>query len=282
MIDKILNAFPSYLGDVIPKLDYQGGINPHLPSPIEYLTIANVKVPLFGGILAGEMRLLEKLLELQASVYTGLTTVMKLIGADEYTSIPDIHRALKIGSFQTYKYSTAKINWNKIGQPELAKIAEKQGVTIFTTTATEDDRSVQDVVEKYYDAWVEAGFNQESGLAAANAVLNKQAPISRELGELVTFDADDVLKQAGLSWQEVDAIEDLVNPDISYLLILKFRVGIGQFNIFDYVPYRERAGIIDALKGELANKDISNPVVASNANIEVENTSSAGGDENLG
>jgi len=284
MIDKILQTFSTTLGDIVYPESTSSipTINPKLPPTDKYLKIGEIDFPLYSGMLAGEMRLLEKLLELQNSIQKGVTSLTKLIGADEYTPLSDIRRALRTGGFQTYKNTVVKVAWTKIGQPELAKIAATQGVDFFTSTVGPDgDRSVQDVIDQFYPAWIETGYSPDPGLKLANAVLNKQPLITRELADFISFDPEEVLQQSGLTWEEIDLIEDLVNQDIGYLLIIKFRLGIGQYNILDYLPYAEKIQLIDSLKAELSGQPVLNANVASNDAVETENSEGGGGQENL-
>jgi hypothetical protein len=277
MIDKILSTFPSDLGQILTPAGTSSTttvteINPYLPTPIGYLDIANVQLPLFGGILAGEMRVFEKLIQLQTDVIRGFNEIVAAIGATQYESVSDIRRALKLGQFQQYSYTTAKVAWTKLGQAELAAAATKQGVTIFTSTVTpEGDTTVQDIIVNYFDIWREAGFTQDTGLEMANAVLAKSAPVTKTLGTLVTFDAEEILRQCVLTWEEIEMIEDLMNPDVPYLLIIKFRVGIGSYNLLDYVPYHQRATIIESIKAEISTVPPSTEPVANNANVETLN-----------
>lgn len=274
MIDKILTNFSTYLGGYTPEQMSQShtdALKSYLPTPISYLDIAGVPVPLFGGILAGEMKLLEKLVTLQNDTLAGVSTLLKIIGGDEYTTTPEIQRAVRVGQYQSYLTTVAKVTWTKLGQTELFNAAQKQGVSYFSASISPDgDETVQEIIEKYFDTWIEAGYAPRSGVELANLVLNKQPPVKREAGPLVEFDYEEALKQSGLTWIDIDSLEDLLNPDVPYLLIIKFRTGLGQFNPFDYVPYAQKAGLVEELKRELSSQSVPPPVVASNANVEVD------------
>jgi hypothetical protein len=171
-----------------------------------------------------------------------------------------------------------KVDWKKLGQPELAKIAAELNLEVFTSTIIGEDRRVQDIVENFYSAWLEVGYVAASGLELVNLVLTKQAPYKVEEGELIKFDPDEILANASITWDELNILDTLLNVDLPYLLIIKFRTGIGQYNIFDYLPLAERKRVIDALKVELSTSPkVETPPVAENPNVET--TTTEGGAE---
>ena len=271
MIDNILSIYaPAEIG---PPVNLT-----LLPPAVETITIANVSVPLYGSILAGESKAVEKLLAIVQTMYKSVNNLYSAIGAPKNTPFSEIIRALQFGRFQSVKYEDVKVDFRKIGYTELAAIAKARGVSIFTAVLEEDgNREVQDVVEKYFGTWVELGYEATTGLEMANLILSKTSPVKEIKGEVLHFKGDEILDVAGLSWDELSNMDELLSDDLPYLTVIKFRTGIGSFNLFDYISPTEKAIVLEKLRVELAGVKPSEDVFA-NANIEtiVEETSEEG------
>jgi hypothetical protein len=242
-----------------------------LPDPEYYLDLKGISIPLYGGLISGEVELFNQFTEKVDRITRGFQGILRDIKAPSNYTVEQVINALRVGSIENIKYHFKDVNFSELGFNELNKIAKERGVTFLIETITEGDDSVQKIVEQYYELWIENGYTG-SAIVITNEILSETKPIVIDGVEIQKIDSEEVVKRSGLTWEEIEGLPSFLDPLLPYLAIIKFRTGIGSYVVFSFMRPDELVEATMALQEEFETRklEITPELIHHNENVQIE------------
>jgi hypothetical protein len=243
-------------------------------SQIELLP--GLSVPLYGELLVGERDLFKQVEDVVYPYFVKINNLVKAIGQPNI-DIDNLFSQLQMGVVVSPVYKEIEVDYEKLGYSALTDLAERAGVKLFMSTALlidgEINSELTDILVNYKDIWFNNGISGSTALDMANSVLLKEPVYIFEKLETKEVDSAKLLEQTKLTWDDLYTLKGLTSDDFKALLIIYFRVGIGDFNPFEYMTQSGAANIIKQILAELPSNAIpESEAVVANLNNEKEPT----------
>ena len=233
-----------------------------------------LSVPLYGELLVGERDLFKQIEDVVYPYFVKINSLVKAIGQPNI-DIDSLFSQLQMGVVVSPVYKEVEVDYKKLGYQELADLAERAGVKIFMSTALlidgEINSELTDILVKYKDVWFNNGISGSTALDMANSVLLKEPVYIFEKLETKEVDSAKLLEETKLTWDDLYTLKGLTSDDFKALLIIYFRVGIGDFNPLEYMTQSGAANIVKQILAELPSNAVpEGEAVAANLNNEKE------------
>jgi hypothetical protein len=245
------------------------------------LIIPQIYVPIYGQLLVGEQALLKKIEEKLHPFIIKINNLLKAIGNPASQDLDSLVSQLQMGAVAIKTYKPVEIDYDKMGYPVLKDLADRAGVILFNNTSPIIEGLVStellDIFSNYADTWFNNSIPGDTVLDMANAVLDKSTVLVQDSNITVKqIDAEKTLKEVGLTWADLQVLQETSSPYFTSLLLIYFRTGIIDFNPLEFLTLAEADNVAEKLISEIKGvKTIDEPVVA-NQNIEKQTQAASG------
>jgi hypothetical protein len=245
------------------------------------LIIPQIYIPIYGQLLVGEQALLKKIEEKLHPFIIKINNLLKAIGNPSSQDLDSLVSQLQMGAVVIKTYITVEIDYDKMGYPVLKDLADRAGVTLFNNTSPIIEGLVStellDIFSNYADIWFNNGIPGDTVLDMANAILGKLTVLVQDSNITVKqINAEEVLREVGLTWADLQVIQETSSPYFTSLLLIYFRTGIIDFNPLQFLTLAEADNVAEKLINEIKEvKAIDEPVVA-NSNLEKQTQTTSG------
>jgi hypothetical protein len=245
------------------------------------LIIPQIYVPIYGQLLVGEQALLKKIEEKLHPFIIKINNLLKAIGNPASQDLDSLVSQLQMGAVAIKTYKTMEIDYDKMGYPVLKDLADRAGVALFNNTSPIIDGLVStellDIFSNYADTWFNNNIPGDTVLDMANAVLDKSTVLVQDSNITVKqIDVEKTLKEVGLTWGDLQVLQESSSPYFTSLLLIYFRTGIIDFNPLEFLTLAEADNVAEKLISEIKGaKAIDEPVVA-NSNHEKQTQAASG------
>jgi hypothetical protein len=245
------------------------------------LIIPQIYIPIYGQLLVGEQALLKKIEEKLHPFIIKINNLLKAIGNPASQDLDSLVSQLQMGEVAVKTYKTVEIDYDKMGYPALKDLADRAGVILFNNTSPIIEGLVStellDIFSNYADIWFNNNIPGDTVLDMANAVLDKSTVLVQDTNITVKqIDAEKILKEVGLTWADLQIVQESSSPYFTSLLLIYFRTGIIDFNPLEFLTLAEADNVAEKLISEIKGvKAIDEPVVA-NKNIEKQPQTASG------
>ena len=241
-----------------------------IPQSSNVLNIAGLEVPLYGELLGIEQLFfttINNAIKPYQVKLDQLKTVLDLNSLDLDSLIPQ----LQIGKIISNVYSEIPVDYDKLGYKELRELADKAGVEVFSniypTIDGEPSMGLVNVAQAYYEKWINNNLVDLNPTLVdiCNHILLKK-PV-RQITDvtLKEVDAEKLLKELELSWDDLYLLESLNKDEFIANLLIFVRTGVGAFSVLNYVTITEKDEYIRLLKLEVYPEE---EVVLANDNVQ--------------
>jgi hypothetical protein len=236
------------------------------------LIIPQIYVPIYGQLLVGEQALLKKIEEKLHPFIIKVNNLLKAIGNPASQDLDSLVSQLQMGAVAIKTYKTVEIDYDKMGYPVLKNLANRAGVVLFNNTSPIIDGLVStellDIFSNYADIWFNNNIPGDTVLDMANAVLDKSSVLVQDSNVTVQqIDAEKTLKEIGLTWADLQVLQEASSPYFTSLLLIYFRTGIIDFNPLEFLTLAEADNVAEKLIREITSvKAIDEPVVVNHNN----------------
>lgn len=251
-----------------------------LPKTDKFVDISGVQVPLYGELLVGET-------ELQAQVAHKALPILKSINklymalGNPNTRLSELIGQIQLGKVVTEVKEPVELDYDKLGYLELRELADKVGVQsqFLSTDILIDGQPstvLLDLIIKYFSIWVNNGVTASDSVGMANFILAKKTVMRTVDDKVIEVDGTELLKNCGLTWDELLLFKELDSPTFTPLLIIYFRTGVDSFDPLMYLTSSQSEAVLRVLQKEItpSNEEVE-PVVA-NHNIQTDISPSEG------
>jgi hypothetical protein len=242
-------------------------------SDSKLLIIPQIYVPIYGQLLVGEQALLKKIEEKLHPFLIKISNLLKAVGNPASQDLDSLVAQLQLGAVAIKTYKTVEIDYDKMGYLVLRDLADRAGVSLFNNVSPIIEGLVStellDIFSNYADTWFNNSIPGATVLDMANAVLDKSVVLIQDSNiEIKQINAEEVLREVGLTWGDLQVIQETSSPYFTSLLLIYFRTGIIDFNPLQFLTLAEADNVVEKLISEIKGvKAIDEPVVA-NSNLE--------------